>query len=63
MNQNISLAELANTNEIYIDTTAIQSEGFRELMIQNAKAMKDEGNAIKIHRAVLNAFADRKSVV
>lgn len=57
MNQNISLAELANTNEIYIDTTAIQSEGFRELMIQNAKAMKDEGNAIKIHRAVLNAFA------
>lgn len=57
MNQNISLAELANTNEVYIDTTAIQSEGFRKLMIQNAKAMKDEGNAIKIHRAVLNAFA------
>lgn len=57
MNQNISLVELANINEVYIDTTAIQSEGFRELMIQNAKAMKDEGNAIKIHRAVLNAFA------
>ena len=57
MNKNMSLAELANTNEIYIDTTAILSEGFQEIMIHNAKALKDEGNTIKIHRAVINAFA------
>ena len=57
MNKNMSLAELANTNEIYIDITAILSEGFQEIMIHNAKALKDAGNTIKIHREVINAFA------
>lgn len=60
MNKNITLTELARSNEIYIDSTAIQSNGFQELMIQNARFLKDEGNAIKLHRVLLNEFEKPK---
>lgn len=56
MNKNITLTELARSNEIYIDSTAIQSNGFQELMIQNARFLKNEDNTIKVHRVVLNEF-------
>lgn len=50
----LQLTELANTNEIYLDTSAIKSLGFEKLMMKNARIVKDNGQTLTIHRAVIN---------
>lgn len=49
-----SLTDLANTNEVYLDTSAILSFGFEQLMVKNARYLKDNGQTVTIHRAVIN---------
>lgn len=53
-NKKLLLTKLADTNEIYIDTIAILSSGFEKLMIKNARSIKDNGQTLTIHRAVIN---------
>ena len=57
MKNTITLSELANKSEIFIDYSAIFNTLFVKMMIEQARPLHDAQKQITVHRSVLNELA------
>ena len=54
MKNTITLSELANKREIFIDYSAVFNTHFVNMMIEQARPLHDAQKQITVHRSVLN---------